>query len=94
VKSLSRTVTNFRGFDDDLFNAERWNKDKDAILCEIGAPILLAPIQETLADLQKKLEAKFKSVNQHINNGDNKYIKTSGSTSDRRKKSAALRSRF
>ena len=75
---MSRTVTNFRSFDDDLINAERWNKDKDAILCEIGAPILLAPIQETLADLQKKLEAKYKSVNPHINNGDNKYIKTSG----------------
>jgi hypothetical protein len=74
----------FRGFDDDLINAERWNKDKDAILREIGAPILLAPIQETLADLQKELEAKYKSVNQRINNGDNKYIKITGIGDKRR----------
>jgi hypothetical protein len=69
----------FRGFDDDLINAEHWNKDKDAILHEIGAPMLLAPIQETLADLQKELEAKYKSVNRRIDNGDNKYIKVTGS---------------
>jgi TnpA family transposase len=74
----------FRGFDDDLINAGRWNKDKDAILREIGAPILLAPIQETLADLRNELETKYKSVNQRINNGDNKYFKITG-TGDKRR---------
>ena len=74
----------FRGFDDDLINAERWNNDKDAILREIGAPILLAPIQETLADLRKELEAKYKSVNRRIDNSDNKYIKVTG-TGDKRR---------
>ena len=74
----------FRGFDDDLINAVRWKNDKDSILREIGAPILLAPIQETLADLRKELEAKYKSVNQHIDNGDNKYFKIRG-TGDKRR---------
>ena len=79
----------FRGFDDDLINAERWNKDKDAILREIGAPILLAPIQETLADLRKELEAKYKSVNRRIDNSDNKYIKVTG-TGDKRRWSSTI----
>ena len=68
----------FRSFDDDLINAERWKKDKDAILREIGAPILLAPIQDTLADLRKELEDKYTSVNRRIENGDNQYIKITG----------------
>jgi len=74
----------FCGFDDDLIKAGRWNKDKDAILREIGAPILLAPIQETLADLRNELEAKYTSVNQRINNGANKYFKITG-TGDKRR---------
>jgi hypothetical protein len=34
----------FRSFEDDLISAERW-KDQEAVLREVGAPILLAPIQ-------------------------------------------------
>ena len=74
----------FRSFDDDLINAERWNKNKDAILFEIGTLILLAPIQETLNDLRNELETKYKSVNQRIDNGNNKYIKIMG-TGDKRR---------
>ncbi|MBS3962875.1 MAG: Tn3 family transposase [Methylomonas sp.] len=74
-----RDSNEFRSFDDDLINAERWNKDKDAILQEIGAPILLTPIQDTLAALKRELEAKYKSVNQRIESGDNKHIKITGS---------------
>jgi TnpA family transposase len=73
-----RDSNEFRSFDDDLINAERWNKDKDAILQEIGAPILLTPIQDTLAALKQELEAKYKSVNQRIESGDNKHIKITG----------------
>jgi TnpA family transposase len=73
----------FRSFDDDLINADRWKTDKNTILREIRAPILLAPIQETLADLQKELEDKYTSVNRRIENGDNQYIKITG-TGDKR----------
>jgi TnpA family transposase len=74
----------FRSFEDDLINAARWKKDKDAILREIGAPMLLASIQETLAGLQKELEAKYTSVNQRIDSGENKYCKITG-TGDKRR---------
>jgi hypothetical protein len=35
-------------------------------LREIGAPVLLAPIEETLAAFHAELEAKFERVNQRI----------------------------
>ena len=54
------------------------------MLREIGAPILLAPIEETLAALRIELEAKFERVNQRIENGDNKHIKVTG-TGDKRR---------
>lgn len=67
----------FRSFEDDLIRAERWH-DKDAVLREIGAPALLAPIEETLAAFHAGLEAKFERVNQRIEKGDNKHIKITG----------------
>jgi hypothetical protein len=78
-----RDSNDFRSFEDDLIRAERW-RDKDAVLREIGAPILLAPIEETLAAFHAELEAKFERVNQRIENGDNKHIKITG-TGDRRR---------
>ena len=74
----------YRSFDDDLINAVRWERHKDAILCEIGASTLLVPIQETLAGLRKELEAKYRTVNQRIDNGDNKYLKVTGAGDKRR----------
>ena len=58
-----RDSNDFRSFEDDLIDARRW-KDKEAVLREIGAPILLAPIQETLAVFQEELEGKFPPVNE------------------------------
>ena len=58
----------FRRFEDDLISDERW-RDKDAVLREIGSPVLLAPIKETLAVLHESLEARFKAVNQRIDDG-------------------------
>jgi TnpA family transposase len=66
--------TEFRRFEDDLISDERW-RDKDAVLREIGAPILLAPIEETLSAFRAELEAKFKAVNQRIDCGKNQHIK-------------------
>lgn len=78
-----RDSNDFRSFEDDLISAERW-ENQDAVLREIGAPILLAPIQKTLAGFRKKLEAKFKRVHERIENGDNKHIKVTG-TGDKRR---------
>lgn len=75
--------TEFRRFEDDLISDARW-QDKDAVLREIGAPLLLAPIQDTLADLRETLEAKFRAVNQRIDSGANRHIKVSGRAEKRR----------
>ncbi len=78
-----RDSNDFRSFEDDLISAERW-KDKDTVLREIGAPILLAPIEETLAAFRTELESKFKRVNERIANGANKHIKLTGAGDKRR----------
>jgi TnpA family transposase len=78
-----RDSNDFRSFEDDLISAERW-KDKDAVQREIGALILLAPIEETLAAFRAELESKFERVNKRIENGDNKHIKITGTEDKRR----------
>ncbi len=78
-----RDSNDFRSFEDDLISAEHW-KDKDAVLREIGAPILLAPIEETLAAFRTELEAKFERTNERIANSANKYIKLARTRDKRR----------
>lgn len=78
-----RDSNDFRSFEDDLISAERW-KDKDAVLRDIGAPILLAPIEETLAAFRTELEAKFERTNERIGNGANKHVKLTGAGDKRR----------
>lgn len=73
----------FRSFEDDLISAERW-KDKDAVLREIGVPVLLKPVEETLLTFHTELEEKFERVNRRIENGDNKHIKIIGTDDKRR----------
>ena len=73
----------FRRFEDNLIDDARW-QNKDAILREIGAPLLLAPIKETLAALREEIEARFVSVNQRIEDGSNKHIKITGVGAKRR----------
>jgi TnpA family transposase len=72
-----RDSVEFRRFEDDLISDLRW-QDKDAVLREIGSPILLAPIKETLAAFHKALDAKFEAVNQRIKGGLNKHVKVTG----------------
>lgn len=75
--------TEFRRFEDDLISDERW-QNKDVVLREVGAPILLAPIHETLAAFSKTLEASFKRVNERIEQGDNLHFKVRGAGEKRR----------
>ncbi len=73
----------FRRFEDDLISDERWQQ-KDAILAEIGLPILLTPIEETLANFRKAVEDRFKAVNQRIADGVNQHIKIKGKDEKKR----------
>ena len=75
--------TEFRRFEDDLISDTRW-QHKDTVLREIGAPILLAPIDETLAAFRDTLDAKFKAVNQRIEDGTNTHIKVTVGAGKRR----------
>lgn len=67
----------FRRFEDDLISDERW-QNKEAVLKEIGAPILLRPIEETLATFREALESRFSEVNKRIAVCENEHIKVSG----------------
>jgi TnpA family transposase len=78
-----RDSNEFRSFEDDLIRPERW-ENKAAVLDEIGSPILLAPIEQTLTTFHAELEEKFERVNRRIENGDNKHIKITGSGDNRR----------
>jgi Tn3 transposase DDE domain/Domain of unknown function (DUF4158) len=71
---FSNDSTEFRRFEDDLISDARW-QHKDDILREIGLPVLLAPIEETLAALHDDIEAQLKLVNHHIEQRDNPHIK-------------------
>ena len=73
----------FRRFEDNLIDDVRW-QNKDALLHEIGAPLLLVPIKETLAALREEIEARFVSVNKRIEDGSNKHIKITGAGAKRR----------
>ncbi|HIF5920183.1 TPA: Tn3 family transposase, partial [Raoultella ornithinolytica] len=73
----------FRRFDDDLISDLRW-QDKEQILREISAPILLAPIKDTLAEFHAMIEARYTAINQHITEGVNKHIKVIGAAEKRR----------
>lgn len=73
----------FRRFEDDLISDTRW-KEKEKVLQEIDAPLLLTPIKETLQTWQEQVEAKFQTVNQRIADGQNKHIKVRGKAEKRR----------
>ena len=77
-----RDSTEFRRFEDDLITDARW-ENKDTLLREVGLPVLLAPIQETLATLLADLEAKLSAVNLRIAEGLNRHIKIPRSNSKR-----------
>ena len=64
----------YRRFEDDLISDARWQQ-KDAILKELNLPVLLAPIEQTLASLHEDIERLLEHVNRHIDEGDNPYIK-------------------
>ena len=54
------------------------------MLREIGAPLLIKPIEETLQEFRKTLEAKIETVNRRIAEGANEHIKLKGHDEKRR----------
>jgi TnpA family transposase len=73
----------FRRFEDDLISDERW-QDKEAVLAEIGALILLDPIEDTLGKLKHELESTIEDVNRRITDAVNEHIKVRGRGEKRR----------
>lgn len=73
----------FKRFEDDLISDARW-EDKDAVLQDIGLPILLRPIEETLAIFREALESRYAQVNQRILEAANEHIKVKGRGEKRR----------
>jgi TnpA family transposase len=73
----------FRRFEDNLIDDARW-ENKDALLHEIDAALLLAPIEQTLAGLRDEIDTRFDSVNKRIDDGSNKHIKVTGVGDKRR----------
>jgi hypothetical protein len=73
----------FRRFEDNLIDDARW-QNRDAVLREIGASLLLEPIEETLVALRDEIEARFVSVNTRIEDGSNRHIKVTGAGEKRR----------
>ena len=80
---LPGAVRSFGVLKTSLVSDARW-QNKEAVLREIGAPILLAPINDTMAAFRESLEAKFKTVNQRIARGENRHIKIRGKGDKRR----------
>lgn len=54
------------------------------MILPIRAPILFAPIEETLAAFREELDGQSDRVNERIENGDNQHIKLAGSGEERR----------
>lgn len=73
----------FRRFEDDLINDARWAQ-RETVLQEIGAPLLLAPTEDTLKTFRDALETRFAQVNQRIADCTNEHIKVTGRAEKRR----------
>jgi TnpA family transposase len=69
-----RDSVHFRSFEDDLVDDQRW-QGKDALIAAIGAPLLVMPIQQHLADLEQQLEGRLAQVNQRIVAGENVHFR-------------------
>jgi TnpA family transposase len=68
-----RHSVRFRSFEDDLLSDEQW-KNKEALIAQVGLPILNQTAEEHLAELEELLETRLKQVNQRIASGENDQI--------------------
>ncbi|AIK96235.1 hypothetical protein ID47_04975 [Candidatus Paracaedibacter acanthamoebae] len=61
--------------EDEIYDKNKWRKEKKAILRKLDYSKLLSPIQETLDVKRSTLTALYKTVNDAIENGENSSIK-------------------
>lgn len=73
----------FRRFEDDLISDAKWAHSQK-VLADIGAPLLLTPIEETLKTFREALETRIIDVNTRIDESVNKHIKIIGRAEKRR----------
>lgn len=69
----------FRSFQADLVDDERWETDKQQLIMELDLSILNNPIEKTLGELEEEVEALFVCINKRIKEGKNESIKLKGS---------------
>jgi TnpA family transposase len=68
-----RDSVHFRSLEDDLLSDEQW-REKEALIAQIGLPILMQTAEEHLAELRELLEPRLERVNQRIASGENQHI--------------------
>ncbi|HQY22694.1 MAG TPA: Tn3 family transposase, partial [Gammaproteobacteria bacterium] len=73
-KIYINTSIGYKSFEAEIKMSPNWQKEKKRILKDLNNPILLRPIQETLAELEGILEPLIVRTNKRALNGDNKHI--------------------
>jgi hypothetical protein len=77
-----RDSVRFRSFEDDLISDQDW-QDKETVIAQSGLLILLQPIQDHLAALERQLETWIVAVNQRIAAGENPTSKSNAAATAR-----------
>jgi len=72
-----RESVRFRSFEDDLLDDQQW-QNKAMLIAQTGRPILMQPIREHLAELERQLEKRIVAVNQRIAAGENSHFQIKG----------------
>ncbi|CCD36341.1 unnamed protein product [Candidatus Paraburkholderia kirkii UZHbot1] len=65
-------------------DSTEYRRFEDALLKDVGAPVLLAPIEQPLGMFHDAIDAGFKRVNERIDSGENAHIKVSHRKGERR----------
>jgi hypothetical protein len=78
-----RDSVRFRSLEDDLIDEQRWQA-KATLITASGLSILNQPIQDHLAELEQRLEARITAVNQRLNAGENEHFEVKKKGSQRR----------
>jgi len=67
--------SDYRSFESEIKVPHDWIKNEKNILSDINNPVLLRPIEDTLAELENILEPLIERVNKRAVNGENLHIK-------------------
>jgi TnpA family transposase len=68
-----RDSVRFRSLEDDLIDEPQWQQ-KAALISKTGLTILNQPIQDHLAELEQRLEARILEVNRRLSTGKNEHF--------------------